>query len=533
MATDTQQLERLFSLSLDLLCIAGTDGYFRRVNPRFREVLGYTDEEILSRPFLELVHPDDVDATNAEVARIAAGARTIQFENRYRRRDGTWCRLSWNAAPAPDGSEIYAIARDVTEGRAIADRLVASEAQLRAVVDAAVDGIVTIDPAGCILTFNPAAERMFGWTAAEVRGANVRVLMPEPYRSEHDGYLANYHRTHVPRVIGIGREVVGRRKDGTDFPLDLAVAEVPGQGFVGLLRDLTEQKREEAVRNAALARDAWQQGRIEMSSGILHDLGNALTGIAARAVDVRATVQRGSEHDELLRKTHAFLSAQEAPLTAALGERKAGALVALVEALARNVSAGRTDATEGLTRLLAYVTHAQELLTTHRTYSGAGSGPSRERLDVRKLFEDARLLLSDAIAKREGTLTLTTPPAPCYLHAERARVMQVLVNLLKNAVEACDSVDPPRRPALALLCVQTDGGGGVLRVTDNGGGFDAADAARLFEDGFTTKARGSGLGLGSARRVVASFGGRLSLASPGPGRGAIAEIHLPREVLST
>ena len=124
------------------------------------------------------------------------------------------------------------------------------ENRLRAVVDTAVDGVILIDTGGMIVMFNPACERLFGYTAAEVIGLNVRVLMPPPFHEEHDKYLDNYHRTGERKIIGIGREVVGRRRDGTTFPMELSVGESHQDDetiFVGIIHDLTERKRQEQV----------------------------------------------------------------------------------------------------------------------------------------------------------------------------------------------------------------------------------------------------------------------------------------------
>jgi len=121
-----------------------------------------------------------------------------------------------------------------------------SAERLRAILETAVEGIITIDERGTIESFNPAAEKFFGYTAGEAIGKNVKILMPEPYRHEHDGYLSNYRHTGHARIIGIGREVIGRRKDGTTFPMDLSVSEVKLAGrrmFAGFVRDITERKQ--------------------------------------------------------------------------------------------------------------------------------------------------------------------------------------------------------------------------------------------------------------------------------------------------
>jgi PAS domain S-box-containing protein len=138
--------------------------------------------------------------------------------------------------------------RDVTERVRMEEKLRDSEAKIRAIVDTAVDGIITIDEDGLIESFNRGAERIFGYAVTEVLGRNVGILMPAPYRDEHDQYLGDYLRTGIPKIIGIGREVIGCRKDGTTFPMGLAVSEVclkDRRVFTGIVRDLTERRRTE------------------------------------------------------------------------------------------------------------------------------------------------------------------------------------------------------------------------------------------------------------------------------------------------
>src|SRR5258706_16141150 len=121
---------------------------------------------------------------------------------------------------------------------------------MRALIETAVDGAILIDARGVVLMFNPACEKLFGYSADEVIGKNVKMLMPEPYRHEHDRYIANYLDSRKPKIIGIGREVVGLRKDGSTFPMDLSVGEAKQEGgsiFVGIIRDITNRKRAEAA----------------------------------------------------------------------------------------------------------------------------------------------------------------------------------------------------------------------------------------------------------------------------------------------
>src|SRR5262249_29175737 len=158
--------------------------------------------------------------------------------------------LSVGEARQEGGSIFVGIIRDITERKAAERALRESAGRMRALIETAVDGAILIDARGIVLMFNPACEKLFGYFADEVIGKNVRMLMPEPYRHEHDGYIGNYLDTRNPRIIGIGREVVGLRAHGSTLPMVLSAGEANKQGggsiFVGIIRDITERKRTEA-----------------------------------------------------------------------------------------------------------------------------------------------------------------------------------------------------------------------------------------------------------------------------------------------
>ena len=234
----------------------GLDGVVTSWNAGAERLFGYTAAEAVGRPITFLIPPDRQDEESAILERLRRGETVDHFESVRVTKDGRSIDVSLTISPIKDRSGriigISKIARDITERRTAEDALRLAEEKMRSVVNHVIDGIITIDERGAIQSFNPAAERIFGYAAAEVLGKNVSMLMPEPYHGEHDGYLANYHRTGQPKVIGIGREVEGRRSDGSTFPMDLAVSGFrlgEGRFYTGIVRDITERKQaEEALR---------------------------------------------------------------------------------------------------------------------------------------------------------------------------------------------------------------------------------------------------------------------------------------------
>ncbi len=201
-----------------------------------------------------------------------------------RRKDGSTFPMDLSVGEAKqDGDAVFVgIIRDLTRRKSNERALRETVSRLRAVVKTAVDGVILIDERGSVLMFNPACERLFGYQAEEVLGQNVKTLMPEPFHQEHDQYLENYREGGEPKIIGIGREVLGRRKDGSTFPMDLSVGEATQDGeaiFVGIVHDLTDRKRTEEQLVQAQKMETVGQ----LSGGIAHDFNNLLTVIIGNA----------------------------------------------------------------------------------------------------------------------------------------------------------------------------------------------------------------------------------------------------------
>lgn len=352
--------------------------------------------------------------------------------------------------------------------RTAAGQLGSSEARWRAVIDSAVDGIIVIDAHGLIEAFNPAAERLFGYASSEVLGRNVSMLMPSPYREEHDSYLARYLATGRAKIIGIGREVTGRRKDGSTFPLHLSVGQFTVGGerrFSGIVHDLSERVRmEERLREqAALATLG------EMAAVVAHEVKNPLAGI-------RGAVQ-------------------------VLGQRmsEAGARHPIVSDII-----GRIDALDQMMK---------DMLLFARP-----PVPRRSPTDIVSLLAATVNLLRQDPALSDLDVAIEGSAAPVAADAEMLRV--VFHNLLINGAHAMHG-----RGRIRVAVAAIDGTCQIA-FSDAGPGVPADVREKIFTPFFTTKSRGSGLGLPTVKRLIEAHQGDVSIECP-PSGGTTVVVRLP------
>ena len=343
------------------------------------------------------------------------------------------------------------------------------ETRLRAILDTAVDGIMLIDSAGLVSLFNPACERMFGYAAAEVVGRNVKMLMPAPYHAEHDGYLANYHRTGEKKIIGIGREVVGLRKGGGTFPLDLSVGEATYDGkrfYVGILRDVTDRARAEILREAL----------IEQLTSTNEELGH-FAHVASH--DLREPLRMITGFCSLLRDQY--------------GERldeRGREYMTLVYSATRQMQ-------ELLDDLVDYARIENEL--EHASWFEAGEA-------VNLVLET----LAEPIAVSRAEITVSELPR---LHGNAVRFNRLMQNLIGNALKYVEEGVEPRVHVSAVW----EPPSWRFCVTDNGIGIEARHFERIFEPfkRLHSKERyyGTGLGLAICRKIVKGFGGDIWVTS--------------------
>jgi len=345
--------------------------------------------------------------------------------------------------------------------------------------------MIVIDSRGIMQLFSTAAERLFGYTRQEAIGRNVSILMPEPDQSRHDSYLARYLKTHDPHIIGIGRIVTGKRRDGTTFPMHLSVGQTQSGEepyFTGFVRDLTEHQQTQA-RLQELQSELVHVSRLsamgEMASALAHELNQPLAAIS--------NYMKGSRR---------LLAGSEDPNIAKIES-------AMDRAAEQAVRAGHI-----IRRLRDFVAR----------------GESEKRLEsLSKLIEEAGALGLAGAREQNIQLRFNLNPACDLVLADRVQVQQVLVNLFRNALEAM--AQSPRRE---LVVTNTRVGDDMIEVevSDTGSGFQDDVIPNLFQTFFTTKETGMGVGLSISRSIIEAHGGRMWAESNASG-GATFRFTLP------
>ncbi|MGC8639907.1 MAG: PAS domain S-box protein [Isosphaeraceae bacterium] len=235
-----REMARFFELSLDLFCLAGLDGYFKQINPNFTRVLGHSTEELLARPFIDFVHPDDREPTQLQVERLSQGQPVVQFENRNRDQSGNYKWFEWTAKSVPEEGLIFAAGREITERKHL-------EQRLQAIVESSPVAMVITDKEGRIVQLNREAERLFGYDRSELVGRPIEVLIPHRFGPAHSAHRKRFQADPAIRH-GAGRELWGLRKDGSEIPLAVGLSPLEteeGIFVISVIADVSETRRRE------------------------------------------------------------------------------------------------------------------------------------------------------------------------------------------------------------------------------------------------------------------------------------------------
>ncbi len=477
MARKEQSLSQEYLDLVGVIIVAlDADQKVNLINKKGCEILGCKESEIVGKNWFENFVPERIRDTVTETfTKLMAGEiKAVEhFENPVLAKSGEERIIAWHNAVLKDEegriTGTLSSGEDITERQQNEETLRRSEAEIRAVLDTVVDGIVTINEKGIVQSFNPAAARIFGYSSDEVIGQNIAMLMPEVDRSQHGNYVSSYLHSGEKKIIGIGREVTGERKDGTTFPMYLAVSEVDSGDevkFTGIVRDLTDFKRlqEKVLQAQSLATIG------EMAASIAHEIKNPLAGISGAIQVLKDGLEAGDPRQEIMEE-----------------------IVGQVRRLDNRV---------------------RELLMLSKPWQ-----PEKQLCNLRSLIEgiSATAQEQESFARVEfifeGEEVVMAPVDPTFFE-------QVLWNLLHNASQAMPDGGEIRysfRQKEEFV---------FLTVADTGAGIPDYQLDRIFRPFFTTKTRGTGLGLAICQKIMQAQGGSISVSSE-VGRGTEVTLSFP------
>lgn len=472
--------------------VLDTEGRIRSWNAGAEILFGYRPDAVIGQSGEKLYSLQDRGAAKPDADMAKVRARGRLRENTWRvRQDGSefFADVAITAIHSANGTlrgfgqMIY----DITGRQAAAAALARSELHLRSILATVPDAMIVIDERGIILSFSSAAERLFGYSEAEVVGANVEILMPPSDAARHDRYIAHYRETGERRIIGIGRIVVGQRRDGTEFPMKLSVGEANSDGhriFTSFIHDLTEQRHAE-LRLKELQSELIHVSRLSamgtMASTLAHELNQPLTAIANYLEAGRELLDAGgAEAATLLRE-------------------------AIEESTSEALRAGKI-----VRRLRDFVARGEV---------------ERRVEDLPRLIDEASRLALIGARERGVRAFFELAPDITTVTVDRVQIQQVLVNLIRNAI---DAVAGQEVRDITISTCALDNAMVEVSVADTGPGLSPDIAARLFQAFATTKPAGMGLGLSICRTIVEAHRGHIR-AEPRPTGGTVFRFTLPVE----
>lgn len=363
--------------------------------------------------------------------------------------------------------------------------------RLIALLDAAVDALIIIDAKGNIELFNTAAQNMFLFTSQEILGKNIKLLMPNPFRDNHDSYLSSYLASGESKIIGKGRKVKGKKSNGVEFPIFLSVGEVKGSShtqFVGIIRDITEQENnriEAQESRERLSHASRLSSMSELAAGIAHEMNQPLSAISSYAQAAKRLLQSDTAGNE------------EKIITA-------------------------------LDKICEQTIRASEVITRLRTFVKKRVA-QRQSVDLNKLIlETVNLAKVDTRILDHKVILNLNHDKPPQLTADPVQIQQVMLNLIRNGI---DAMEHTKGAPLHIKCHWLSDNLIEVSIIDSGIGMDQQTVSSIFNPFFTTKKSGMGMGLSVSQTIIHAHGGRIYF-DPSQSTGCIFSFSLPATVIS-
>ncbi len=461
-----------------------TKGEVSLINQKGLEILGYEKDELIGKDWFETCLPEylrvEVKAIFQKL--MASEIELIEYhDNPVLTKSGLERFMSWHNIILTD-EKIQPIGtlssgQDITDRKITEEALHDSEARIRAILETAVDGIITINDTGSIETVNSAVEKLFGYTENEVIGKNVSILMPAPFQKEHNSYISSYLKTGEKKILCIGRKGVAQHKDGTTFPIRISVSEFfldNKRMFTGIIHDISEEKE--------LQQQILQSERLavigKMAAKVAHEVRNPLSSISLNA--------------ELLE--------DELNSDAPINKKESNALL---KSMIREI-----DRVTSLT---------DEYLQFSRLPE---SQPLKACLN--DLIEEMLKLLIQELKQKNIKLEHECLAEKLILPLDRSQIRRVLLNIIRNAIESM-----PKGGTLKIWTEKAEQNA-TIYITDSGIGIPEDKVKNIFNPFFTTKELGTGLGLAISQQIVSEHFGEIYCESK-PGEGTTFRIELPLE----
>lgn len=453
--------QRLFETSLDLILVVDRHGTFVRVSPSCVAILGYEPAELQGQSAADFIHPDDLEHTRDEMRAGRRGWLMRNFHSRYRHKDGRVVTLAWTGVWSEKEEQHFFIGRDVTEQKLAEDKF-------RLAVEACPSGIVMIDSTGAIVLVNAETERLFGYQREELVGQSIDKLVPMNVRGRHAQHRSGFVHEPVARRMGVGRDLHGLRKDGTEFPVEIGLNPIHTQNdllVLSVIVDITERQLAQ-TRLQNLQAELLHLSRLttmgQMASSLAHELNQPLTAISNYVEGCRMLLEKLESDDvKTIQDTMGLVSEQAI---------RAGNIIRrLREFVARGETARKIE------NLAELIEEASAL---------ALIGSKEVGIKVRFDFHSRQALVL----------------------ADKTQIQQVCMNLIRNAIEAMHGCD---RQHLTIGTASIGKNMIAVNVADTGSGITDETAKQLFQPFVTTKREGMGVGLSICRGIVEAHGGRI------------------------